>query len=117
MISQPARPIGLRGMRIRPEESRTMQNPPPPPPPPGDQPPPPPPAYQPPPVYAPPPAPLAYPPATGYPVQVAGYAPKRLSGGLWISVLTRLLDGLILVIPIALLLGILAAVFGGVSSF
>jgi uncharacterized RDD family membrane protein YckC len=92
-----------------------MQNPPPPPPP-GEQPPPPPPAYQPPPVYAPPPAPLAYPQASGYPAPAPGYAPQRTYGGFWIRVVARLLDGLILGIPISILFGILFAIFGGIAS-
>jgi uncharacterized RDD family membrane protein YckC len=93
-----------------------MQNPPSPPPPPGDQPPPPPPINQPPPAYSPPPAPLGYPQASGYPAPTPGYAPQRHYGGFWIRVVGRLLDGLILGVPLSILFGILFAVGGGIAS-
>jgi uncharacterized RDD family membrane protein YckC len=91
-----------------------MQNPPPPPPPPGDQPPPPP-INQPPPVYSPPAAPLAYSQQAGYPA-ASGFAPPRAYGGFWIRVVARLLDGLILGIPLAIVFFIVAAIFGGIAS-
>ena len=83
-----------------------MQNPP--------LPPPPPPPGSPPPQYVPPPPPLA-PPGAGYPAPV--YAPGgTIYGGFWIRLVARIVDGVILAIPLAVVFFIFIALAGGVAS-
>jgi uncharacterized RDD family membrane protein YckC len=80
-----------------------MQNPPPPPPPPGQ-----------PPQYIPPPASLV-PPAAGYPAPV--YAPTSGTyAGFWIRLVARIVDGIILSVPVAILFFIFIAIAGGIAS-
>ena len=66
-------------------------------------------------MYSPPAAPLVYPQASGYPA-ASGFAPQRTYGGFWIRVVARLLDGLILGIPLSILFVIVLAIFGGIAS-
>ena len=82
-----------------------MQNPPPPPPlPPGSQPP----------QYIPPPTSFA-PPAAGYPAPVYGQA-STAYGGFWIRLVARIVDGIILGVPLAVLFFIFVLVGGGIVS-
>src|ERR1700682_6419953 len=80
-----------------------MQNPPPPPPPPGG----------PPSQSVPPPPPLA-PPAGAYPAQA--YASGTRYGGFWIRLVARIVDGVILGIPLSIVFGIFVALAGGIAS-
>lgn len=108
MISQPSEATWPRHVGL---EEPVMQNPPPPggaepplPPPGGAYPPPPPPT-----PYAPPPPPGAFAPPQAYAVQTA-YA------GFWIRVVARILDGLILGIPLGILFAVFASVLGVFSQ-
>ena len=84
-----------------------MQSPPPPPPPSGGMMPPPPPSGG---MMPPPPPPMG-----GY-QPVPGYAPAANYGGFWIRVVARLVDGLIIGVPFAILFLIVAVAVGAAAS-
>jgi len=80
-----------------------MQNPPPPPLPPGGQPP----------QYIPPPA-LYAPPIAGYPVPA--FAAGKTYGGFWMRLVARIVDGIIITVPLGVIFGVFVALAGGIAS-
>jgi uncharacterized RDD family membrane protein YckC len=80
-----------------------MQNPPPPPPPPGG----------PPSQYMPPPAPLGA-PIAGYPVPA--FAAGKTYGGFWMRLVARIVDGIIIGIPLSVIFGVFVVLVGGIAS-
>jgi uncharacterized RDD family membrane protein YckC len=80
-----------------------MQNPPPPPLPPGGQPP----------QYIPPPGPYA-PHMAGYPVPA--FAAGKTYGGFWIRVVARIVDSIIIGIPLTVLFIVFLVLVGGIAS-
>jgi uncharacterized RDD family membrane protein YckC len=80
-----------------------MQNPPPPPLPPGGQPP----------QYMPPPTPQG-PVVAGYPMPY--YAPGKTYGGFLIRLVARLVDGVIISVPLGVLFIVFAVLAGGIAS-
>ena len=80
-----------------------MQNPPPPPLPPGG----------PPPQYMPPPGPYA-PQVAGYPVPA--FAAGKTYGGFWIRVVARIVDSIIIGIPLTVIFIVFAVLVGGIAS-
>lgn len=80
-----------------------MQNPPPPPPPLGG----------PPSQYLPPPTPLA-PPVAAYPAP--WYAAGKTYGGFWIRLVARLVDGIIISVPLGVLVSVFIVLAGGIAS-
>jgi uncharacterized RDD family membrane protein YckC len=82
-----------------------MQNPPPPPPPPGSQPP----------QYLPPQNPLV-PPAAGYPAPVYAAQAGTRYGGFWIRLVARIIDGIIVGVPLGVIFFVLVAIAGGIAS-
>jgi uncharacterized RDD family membrane protein YckC len=80
-----------------------MQNPPPPPLPPGGQPP----------QYVPTPGPYA-PQMAGYPVPA--FAAGKTYGGFWIRLVARIVDGIILTVPLGVIFIVFAVLAGGIAS-
>jgi uncharacterized RDD family membrane protein YckC len=80
-----------------------MQNPPPPPPP----------ASGPPPQYMPPPGPYA-PQMAGYPVPA--FAAGKTYGGFWMRLVARIVDGIIITVPLGVIFGVFVALAGGIAS-
>ena len=76
-------------------------------------PPPPPPASGPPPQYMPPPGPYA-PQMAGYPVPA--FAAGKTYGGFWMRLVARIVDGIIITVPLGVIFGVFVALAGGIAS-
>ena len=68
------------------------------------------------PMQNPPPPPPVVPPQAMTPPPQYGYARQPTYAGFWIRVVARLLDGLIVGIPLAVVFGVLALAAGGLAA-